>query len=179
MIKVIKDINLLQKTDRILLDTNTCLFIFGPSQYRYLNPNSGKYVSIQNEWGKDRVYICRPVLSEFINKCRDDQWKLWKHNENPHPNDKKTFRNSSYYKKNNIADLIAQYAIEMLNEIACCDSKFDKSKTTGFLSEFVKCELDFNDIIIEEICKENNLALVTDDGDFKKCSIQIFTANGL
>jgi len=65
----------------------------------------------------------------------------------------------------------------MLNGIEYCDSKFDKTKVCGFLSEFKKCEMDFNDIMIEEICKENALALVTDDGDFKNSNIPIFTAN--
>jgi hypothetical protein len=65
----------------------------------------------------------------------------------------------------------------MLNAIGCCDSEFDKPKTCGFLVQFQKCEMDFNDIIIEEICKENHSGLITDDSDFKNSSIQIFTAN--
>jgi len=31
--------------------------------------------------------------------------------------------------------------------------------------------------LYKEICKENKLALVTDDGDFKNCGIEVFTAN--
>ncbi|VVB63437.1 PIN domain protein [uncultured archaeon] len=178
MINVNKKIEALQATDRILLDTNACLFIFGPTPYKYKDPDrSKKYDNSQNKWGKGNVYICRPVLSEFVNKCRDYHWKRWKRDENPREDGKKDFRNSFYYKNNKIADLIAQYVMEMLIEIECCDSEFDKTKTFGFLSEFSKCKMDFNDIIIEEICKENNLALVTDDGDFKNCSIPIFTAN--
>jgi len=172
---LIKDIRELQPTDKILLDTNTCLFVYGHPNFRYKNRNSIKYVNCQNNFGKGNVFVCGPVLSEFINKIRDEMWKKWKEDENPHPNDKKAFRNSPYYKNNNIADLIAQYAIEMLNEIGCCNSNFDNALAFAFLNEFIKCKQDFNDIIIEEICKENALALVTDDSDFKNCSIPIFT----
>lgn len=176
MIAVIKNILKLQASDRILLDTNICLFIFGPGKFRYLDSNSSKYVNAQDKWGTDKVYICRPVLSEFINRLIHDQWKIWKHDENPHPNNKKAFRNSSIF-KGLISKEIAQYVEEMLNGIECCDSGFDKTKACEFLSEFIKCELDFNDIIIEEICRTNNLILVTDDGDFKNCGIPIITAN--
>ena len=95
------------------------------------------------------------MLSEFVNKCRDYHWKLWKRDEKPRENGKKDgkkdFRDSTYYREKNIADLIAQYVIEMLNGIDCCDSKFDKPTTCDFLREFKKCKMDFNDIIIEEI----------------------------
>lgn len=176
MVAVIKKIHDLRASDRILLDTNICLFIFGPAKFRYDNPNGQKYVNAQDKWGPDNVYICRPVLSEFINRLIRDQWKIWKHDESPHPDDQKTFRNSFIFKKR-ISIEIAQDVEEMLNGVRCCDSGFDESKARVFLSEFKNCELDFNDIIIEEICRVNTLTLVTDDGDFKNCRIPIITAN--
>ena len=176
MIAVIKNIRDLQLSDRILLDANVCLFIFGPGKFRYDNINSKNYVDAQDKWGPNNVYICRPVLSEFVNRLIRDQWKIWKHDENPHPNDPKTFRSSSTFKER-ISKEIAQYVEEMLNGVGCCDSDFDESKARGFLSEFINCELDFNDIIIEDICRNNALALLTDDGDFKNCGITIITAN--
>lgn len=184
MIKVIKNIEKLQATDRILLDANACLIVFGPPWFRYSKREEdliryNKYIKSQNNWGAGNVYLCRPVLSEFINKCIDYFWKMWINEEKPpsSKNKRKDFRNSSYYKNQKIGDLIIQYVIDMLNGIEYCDSEFDRTKVCGFISEFKKCEMDFNDIIIEEICKENALALVTDDGDFKNCSITIFTAN--
>ena len=176
MIAVIKNILNLQANDRILLDTNVCLFIFGPGKFRYDNTNSSNYVSAQDKWGAGNVYICRTLLSEFINKLINDQWKIWKHDENPRPNDPKTFRNSPVFKES-ISKEIAQYVEELLNGVECCDSEFDKPKARDFLGEFINCELDFNDIIIEEICKNNELTLLTDDGDFKNCGIPIITAN--
>jgi len=174
---MIKNIKTLQETDRILLDANVCLFIFGPPQFRYGNPNSNKYYESQDKWGKDTVHICSPVLSEFVNRCIHHHWKRWKIDTNPREKGKKDFRNSQYYKEEKIAETIAQDVYEMLNSVECCDSDFDKAKTYAFLSEFKKGEMDFNDIIIGDICAVNNLALVTDDGDFKNSSIQIFTAN--
>jgi predicted nucleic acid-binding protein len=177
MINVHKHIKDLQNTDKILLDANVCLFVFGPPDFSYQDTDrSSKYINSQGNWGKDNVFICRPVLSEFVNQCIDYYWKIWKRDEKPtRPNGKKDFRKSDYYRVNKIADKITQYVKDMLYGIECCDSKLDKSKAHAYLGEFSKCEMDFNDIMIEEICKENNLALVTDDGDFKKCSIPIFT----
>ncbi len=122
MISMIKSIGQLQATDRILLDANTCLFIFGPPYFRYFNREEdrircNKYINSQSKWGSGKVYVCMPTLSEFVNKCRDYYWKIWKRDENPRQSDKKTFRKSAYYKEKNIADLIAQDVIEMLNAI--------------------------------------------------------------
>ena len=59
-----------------------------------------------------------------------------------------------------------------------CDLDLDDAKTREFLDEFTAGEMDFNDIIIRNVCSSNNLILVTDDGDFKNCSnITILTAN--
>jgi len=184
MIEVITNIEKLQATDRILLDANACLFIFGPPPFRYAKRDDdqirlNKYIKSQNNWGPGNVYLCRPVLSEFVNKCIDYFWNEWKIEEKPRAgeNKRKDFRNSSYYKNQKIAESIVQYVTDMLDGFEYCDSKFDKTKVCGFLSEFKKSKMDFNDIMIEEICKENALALVTYDGDFKNGSIPIFTAN--
>lgn len=175
---MIKDLGSLQPTDRILLDANTCLFIFGPTKYRYEDPTRAmKYDNSQNNWGDGNVYICLLILSEFINKCRDYFWEIWKQDEAPYKKGKKHFRDSEYYRNMNIGDRIAPYVEEMLIAVECCDSDFDKTKAYAFLGEFKKGELDFNDVVIEEICTKNRLALVTDDGDFKNSNIDIFTAN--
>lgn len=180
MIEVIQDIDKLQKTDRILLDANACLFIFGPSYYRYQDQDRAKkYINSQNNWVEGNVYICLPALSEFVNKCRDYYWKIWKNDEKPprDNNDKKAFRKSSYYRSKGIGTIIVQRVNDLIDVAECCDSEFDESKAREFLSEFEKGKLDFNDIIIKDICEKNGLALTTDDGDFRTCGIKIFTAN--
>lgn len=180
MINMIKDLRSLQTTDRILLDTNVCLILFGPVQYKYEDPvRFRKYDNSQRNMGAGNVHICSPVLSEFVNKCRDFYWKQWIKDESP-PKDKrakKDFRDSTYYKNNQIGNKIAQYVEDMLCSVECCSSDFNKTKSYTFLDEFKKGKMDFNDTIIEEICIVNTLTLVTDDGDFKNSSIDIFTAN--
>lgn len=115
MINMKKHINTLRKGDRILLDANVCLFVFGPPQFRYDNPNSTKYCASQNKWGKNAVNICRPVLSEFINRSIHYHWKIWKDDTKPRDIKKKDFRNSQYYKDEKIAETIAQDVYEMLS----------------------------------------------------------------
>lgn len=115
MIDVINNIERLQATDRILLDANACLIIFGPPSFRYAKRDNdqirlNKYIKSQNKWGQGNVYLCRPVLSEFINRCIDYFWKEWKIEENPRPdeNKRKDFRDSAYYKNQKIAESIVQ-----------------------------------------------------------------------
>jgi len=153
------------------------LFAFGDATFKYNNKNSGIYLSLLNKMANSKICICLPIISEFINRCMDVQWKRWKIEKNPLHNDKKYFRNDPDFERT--AKEIAQDTEEILNMVKChCDSTFDDAKAREFLNEFIARELDFNDIIIKDICKSNDLILVTDDGDFKNCSdITILTAN--
>jgi hypothetical protein len=84
MINMIKNISTLQKTDKIILDANICLIIYGPQYFGYQDMGrSRKYADSQNKWGKDCVFICRPVLSEFVNRCIHYYWTIWKQDEKP------------------------------------------------------------------------------------------------
>lgn len=166
-----------RENEKLLLDTNVWLFAFGDSKFKYENDNSSIYLNSLNKMANSKIYICELIISEFINKCIDVQWRRWQKEKNPLRNDRKAFRNDPDFERT--AKEIAQDAEEILNMVKCyCDSNFDQAKAREFLKEFTARELDFNDIIIKELCESNDLILVTDDGDFKNCSsITILTAN--
>jgi predicted nucleic acid-binding protein len=166
-----------REDEKLLLDTNIWLFAFGDSKFKYNNDNISIYLNSLNKMTNSKIYICGPIISEFINKCIDVQWKRWQKEKNPHPNDRKAFRKDPDFERT--AKEIAQDTEEILNMVKCyCDSTFDDAKARAFLNEFTARELDFNDILIKELCESNDLILVTDDGDFKNCgNITILTAN--
>jgi predicted nucleic acid-binding protein len=166
-----------RENEKLLLDTNIWLFAFGDAAFKYKNENSSIYLSLLSKMANSKIYICRPIISEFVNKCIDVHWKRWKIEKNPRNNDRKAFRNDPNFERT--AKEIAQDTEEILNMVKCyCDSTFDDAKARDFLNEFVGHELDFNDIILKYICKSNGLTLVTDDGDFKNYNdITILTAN--
>lgn len=166
-----------QENEKLLLDTNVWLFAFGDSKFRYENENSGIYLNLLSKMADSKIYICRPIISEFINKCIDVHWRRWLPGKNPRRNRRKDFRNDPSFER--IAKEIAQDTEEILNMAKYyCDSTFDDAKARRYLEEFKACKLDFNDIIIRDACELDDLILITDDGDFKNCSnIIVLTAN--
>lgn len=163
-----------RENEKLLLDTNIWLFAFGDSKFKWNNGNSGIYLNLLNKMAESEIYICRPIISEFINKCIDVHWKAEK---SPRQNRRKDFRNDPSFER--ISREIAQDTEEILNMVKFyCDSAFDDANARRYLEEFKACKLDFTDIILSNICESNNLILVTDDGDFKNCNnITILTAN--
>jgi len=67
---------------------------------------------------------------------------------------------------------------DILSFAECCDSSFNKPKANVYLKGFQECKLDYNDLVIEDICIANDLILVTNDSDFKDSRIPVvLTAN--
>jgi len=54
------------EVEKLLLDTNVWLFAFGDPKFRYENDNSGIYISSINKMAKGNIYICAPIISEFV-----------------------------------------------------------------------------------------------------------------
>jgi hypothetical protein len=159
--------------EHLLLDANVWLYTFGPSVTRSNDPdhiyNDALTKMIDN---KCKLYIILPILSEYVHVYLDKQLKL----NGIAKDDLKAFRKTDDYKK--ILSLIEADLKEILDLVKCCNPEFENGKACVFLDRFLQCALDFNDVIIEDFCISNpKIVLVTNDGDFKNCSIPIFTAN--
>lgn len=158
--------------DHLLLDTNIWLFTYGTTSHRY-QPQASTYNRALNEMKKNNshLYISPSIISEFINQFVHVEWQInGKQNQN-----KKSYRNSLEFKP--VAKEIVFYLKEILKLSDCSDALIDSGKANDLLNEYEGCSLDFNDIIIEDVCKSNDLTLVTDDRDFKNCPIPVLTAN--
>lgn len=159
--------------DHLLLDANVWLYTFGPSDFR-----SGDKHHIYNDALTEivknncKLYLILPILSEYIYRYLDKQLRL----NGITKDDLKAFRKTDTYK--DITKMIEADVNEILNLVKCCNTTFENGKAYDLLDEFLGCVLDFNDVIIEDFCKSNpQIRFITNDGDFKNCSIPIITAN--
>jgi predicted nucleic acid-binding protein len=162
-----------QVDEHLLLDANVWLYTYGPSDFRSEDEdhtyNDALTKMIVN---KCKLYIMLPILSEYVYRYLDKQLKL----NGVAKDDLKAFRKTDAYKK--IISLIEADVKEILDLAKCCNPTFENSNACALLDGFLRCTLDFNDVVIEDFCKSYpKMVLVTNDGDFKNCCIPIITAN--
>lgn len=162
------------KNDRLLLDTNIWLFLFGP-QY---NPSDTRVVTYSAAWKKIldercKIFIDVLILSEFVNASARYFYNTLPPSQKPR--DFKTFRKSAQFKP--IAKGIAADCRRILNFCARIDSGFAALDTTGLLNDFESGKMDINDQLLLRLCAAKNFILVTDDADFKGRSVKLLTCN--
>lgn len=159
--------------DELFLDTNVWMMILCPQMYaQFSRSREHIYTSAWNRvlGSKGRVYTNILVISKFINTYARMQWK-----RDTRGIRFKQFRNSERFKP--VARDIAKEARKILCNCIRIGDSFTRLDTDTLLGEFSQGKADFNDQVIREICKERNLKLVTDDGDFVGQGIPVLTAN--
>ena len=157
--------------DKLFLDANIWLYLYGPPKPRsYWRPI---YASVFNRMvkAKSRIYIDLLVVSEFINAYARLKWR----DTSSYPNTFKTFRSSSDFKT--VAQDIATHVQQIMKHCTRIESGFATLRIDDLLNDYAIGDLDFNDQVITEICKNNGFTLITNDGDFKTQDIPILTAN--
>ena len=159
--------------DRLLLDTNIWLLIYGPNR-----PNDSRvkvYSQAFNNMikAKSQIYIDVLVTSEFINSYVRTHVGFKKRKNASI--DFKAFRKSKSFEP--IAKSAADMMKRVLKDCRRIESEFEILTINSIIDEYAKGKSDFNDQIIATICEKNNLKLVTDDGDFKDTGIFVLTAN--
>ena len=179
MIKQSKDIRKYRFSDkdRLFLDANIWLFIYGPV------PRSDKDKILKNIYStalknmlinNSQIFVNEIILSEFINAFRQLEFKRlipefeWSQGF-------KKFRNGSESFK--VTREIVLQAKKILNSSQRCNSIFNSMNIDAILHNYEKGSSDFNDQLYLELCKMDGFILVTNDVDFKNCNIPILTAN--
>jgi len=161
-------------TDALLFDANIWLFIYGPQnnlspRFRAIYSSAlGRICS-----AKGQIFIDVLVLSEFINT-----YARFAYNKLPlatKPSDYKTFRNSTAFKP--VGQRIARESRKILVKCQRIESSFESVNLESLLSDYAAGCADFNDQILAELCRKNNLKLVTHDADFSDSDLTILTAN--
>ncbi len=154
--------------DRLLLDTNIWLLVYGPSK-----PNDSRVRVYSQAFksmiaAKSQIYIDVLVVSEFINRYVRMKSELKTQNF-------KKFRQSKDFKP--IAREVADTTKRVLKHCKRVGSGFETLRVNTLIDAYAKGKTDFNDQIIIAICKKKKLQLVTDDADFRNRGISVLTAN--
>lgn len=157
--------------DKLFLDANIWLYLYGPPKLRSYWRSI--YTSIFNRIlrAKSRIYIDVLVVSEFINAYARLKWR----NASSYPNTFKTFRSSSDFKT--VAQDIVTHIQQIMKHCTRMESGFTTLPINDLITDYATGNLDFNDQVITEICKNNGFTLITNDSDFKTQEIPVLTAN--
>ena len=161
-----------RKDEHLFLDTNIWLSVYGPAAYT--TPQSKVYSLALRKMREAQciVFIDILVVSEFING-----FARWEHKQRADTKefDFKEYRKSSAFKP--VAREIEVNVKNILKQCSRISSDFMNIDMNQLLNEFKRGKADFNDQVIYEICKKNDLKLVTDDSDFRYKDIAVLTAN--
>lgn len=161
------------KGERILLDANIWIYLFpAPSgtKYKYAYQYSSAFDKLIMAGAQP---IIDPiVLSEYLNRyCRIEYDASYNLKYEKY----KEFRQSSDFAA--VAETAECFAMKILK---CCrvhslpTNNLDLRRA---LAEFKSGKIDFNDCLLVDICKKENLKLMTNDKDFQRMDIEILTSN--
>ncbi len=157
--------------ERIFLDANIWLLVYGPS------PATPRRTRIYSAAWRNMcnmscaVYIDLIVLSEFVYRyAKLEQVQTGNRNIGF-----KEFRRTPTF-TSVVVDL-RQAVNSILAYCTRVESKFLTLDIDSMLQHMETGTTDFNDQVIESICGENNLTLITDDSDFSSTNLNILTAN--
>jgi predicted nucleic acid-binding protein len=125
---------------------------------------------------RSRIYVNSVILGRFIyHYCRLTHGPLLA--KNAAPEEFKNFRRTAPLKK--VATAVGDAARRVLKDARPIDDDFTAIDLLRVLAEFEAGKQDFNDLLIGELCRRNQLTLVTDDEDFSAQGVPILTANAL
>nr|MBC8362984.1 PIN domain-containing protein [Candidatus Desulfatibia profunda] len=158
-------------SDSMLVDANIWLYLLGPASVSqtWASIYSGVFNRILSAGSLLSLDVL--VLSEFINQfARLEMRRL-----QPGQYDFKAFRGSADFPP--VARSIESQVNQILMVCRPVDHPFSEWRLSDLLNDFGTGAMDWNDQLITENCRKHGLALLTNDGDFTKGGISVFTAN--
>lgn len=157
------------KNRTVFFDANPLIYIFWPTTTD--SKEADDYGSILATLMKNNVnlVINEIVLSEIINRVLRTEF-----NKTELPKEKfKEFRDSAEGKSVQ-EDIYKIIKNRILNIFQITNESFSKE---DFDSMLTVTKLDFNDKLIELLCKKKNMLLLTHDFDFSLSDVDILSAN--
>ncbi len=154
----------IDKTTKILIDTNILIFAFYP-----LNTNQDKVSMYTSILGKlkannNQIFISSSVVSEFVNRWLRLDFEKNFQDDQKTKDFKKDYRVSENYKKT--ITLILKTIKKIYNNynIFNIDDSYVEFDIFG---RYKNIDIDFNDLILIHIAEKNDLKILTDDKDLK------------
>ncbi len=165
------------KNKKIFFDTNIWMYIFceiANSQEYFVN----KYSTIFNNLLKSKtlIFVDFAVISEFVNSYLRISFNNYnRKNKLKNQDYKRDYRKTDDFREawENVCNIVNNKILSIAKTI---NFEYNKISIKGLLNS-KNLETDFNDNHIVNLCKTNNIYLLTNDGDFKDADINIITAN--
>lgn len=159
--------------EQILVDTNIWLYLFpapGNPQQSFARQYSAAFSRLVS--ARAQPVLDPMVLSEYLNRyCRIE----WEGNFKSQYRNFKQFRQSSDFQK--IALSAHIFASKILSSCQIHSIPADKLDFNQALADFKSRQVDFNDALLIDVCKKQNMKLMTNDADFQHAGIEVLTTN--
>lgn len=162
-------------SDRILIDANVWLYLFGPKPLDSPAARSYSAVFKAIQVAKTSVFLDVLVLSEFVNRFARDQHRVLAVPGAAISSDFKTFRDSPDFVQ--VAEAIQTSVLKIGRFAKAIDHPLSTFDLPALLADFAKGSRDLNDQLLSETCKKHRLALLSNDADLSHAAITLLTTN--
>lgn len=159
--------------EKILLDTNIWLYLFpAPS-----NPSNSVATQYSKAFSRLVGVKAQPildpmVLGEYLNRYARIEWEgLYKTQYASF----KQFRNSPDFHA--VASSLEIFARKILSVCEVHTIAANELNLHQALTDFSHGHVDFTDAILLDVCRKNSIKIMTNDGDFQACGIEVLTTN--
>ena len=155
-------------SSEFIFDTNIWLLLYG-NVADYQKNDQNEYSRLLSEAisRKSSIYITTLILSEFANVLLRLEFNIWKKTAQIiEPDYKRDFVGTAEYQKAVLQISKSIKSILALPNIIRLPDQFNTVDINSILSSFKV--VDFNDSFICELSKIKNLAIVSNDTDFKQ-----------
>ncbi len=162
--------------DRLFFDTNIWFFIHGPQSVapgERLGERSRVYSGALNRALKagSTIEVNALILAEFVNLVLRAEYR--QHFEGL--TSYKEFRASEEYRAT--AQFCASATTSILQQSTYVDFGCNPVSMRDLVERFGEDQADFNDALIVHHCRQRDLILVTDDGDFRGSGLRLLSHN--
>lgn len=152
--------------DKVFVDANVLIFLFSPDFVFSEDYQVDKYSKIyqlllENEC---KLFVNSLVISEYINKCLRIDFKRNVQTKDNTKLFKDDYRNSQRY-KDTLSIILKELKKFLSFNVIQLNDGFSGFDVFAHYEENI--ESDFNDMIIAKNVIENDLFLLSDDGDFR------------
>jgi predicted nucleic acid-binding protein len=163
------------KEERVLVDANVWLYLFGPKPPNSSSTRSYSAVLKALQTAGTQLFLDVLVLSEFVNRYVRDQHRVMAVPGAAISSEFKVFRDSPDFIP--VAQAV-QRSVMLIGKFARpIDHILSKVDLLALLTEFSKGARDINDELLAEECKVHGLALLSHDADVGRADITLFTTN--
>lgn len=158
---------------KVFFDANILLYLYWSTHLRWQEQYSQIYSKLIDQ--KNPFVLHYVVISEFINRAIKIEYSNYLRENNITNKDfsYKSYRDSETGKEvqNDVYTLVKSILLEQFEIV---NKNLNQTEIETMLE--VDC-LDFSDKLINQLCKDNNFVLLTNDRDFKDTGIDILTLN--